>query len=149
MGELACAAGFIGYFVTFNYFGFPVKSLFGKAVASGYKPPVNDFKSYNGNPYYNVDLEKATKGDCNLYSKEANKLKYDIDWFLVDDGKFDLRKAMLKCNSEGKWVPDTEWSYCNIDSDLTHSVITGTTACYSTDAIKWAQSVYFVCIVLV
>ena len=46
MGEIACAAGFIGYFVTFNYFGFPVKSLFGLAVAEGYKAPSSDFKSY-------------------------------------------------------------------------------------------------------
>ncbi|KAL4447137.1 hypothetical protein ABPG74_013989 [Tetrahymena malaccensis] len=150
MGEIACAAGFIGYFVCFNYFGFPVKSLFGQAVFSGYRPPEGDFKSYDGgNPYYNRDLEKITQGDCNKNFEAAQKLVYTIDWSLVDDGKYDLRKAYLKCNSEGKWVPTVAWSDCDVDSNHTYSVITGVTACYNTDAIKWAQSVYFVCIVVV
>lgn len=53
MGEVASAAGFLGYFVAFNYLGFPVKTLFGMASISGYKPIKDDFSSYNGNPYYN------------------------------------------------------------------------------------------------
>lgn len=78
-------------------------------------------------------------------------LHYDIDWFLVSDGKYDLRKALVKCDTTtGKWVNDgTRWSYCDTESTFTHTKIIGNTACYSTDAIRWAQSVYFCAIVLV
>ena len=53
MGIIATAAGFLGYYTTFNYFGFPVTQLFGMASISGYKPPEKDFSIHNHDPFYN------------------------------------------------------------------------------------------------
>jgi len=85
------------------------------------------------------------------HKAEIENLSYNIDWFLVSDGKYDLRKALVKCDTTtGKWVNDgTRWSYCDTESTVTHTKIIGNTACYSTDAIRWAQSAYFCAIVLV
>lgn len=43
MGFMASSAGFIGYFVAFNRFGFAAKELIGLAVFSAYKTPENNF----------------------------------------------------------------------------------------------------------
>lgn len=53
MGFIATAGGFLGYYTSFNYFGFPVIELFGMASISGYYPPPKDFSDYNGNPSFN------------------------------------------------------------------------------------------------
>lgn len=69
MGFIASAAGFIGYFTAFNYFGFPLSSLFGMASISGYRPPINDFTTYinpitnQEDPYFNANLYKISP-DC-------------------------------------------------------------------------------------
>jgi len=74
---------------------------------------------------------------------------YDVDWFAEGDTKNDLRKAFVRCNKETTlWENAVDWSYCDVDSSYTSSRVIGNTACYSTDAVKWAQSVYFVCIVM-
>lgn len=52
LGVIATSAGFLGYFTTFNYFGFPVKTLFGLATAKGFRPPRGDFQT-NLNPQTN------------------------------------------------------------------------------------------------
>ncbi|KAL4479697.1 hypothetical protein ABPG73_017918 [Tetrahymena malaccensis] len=147
LGQIGSAAGFIGYFVCFNYLGFPIKSLFGIANISGFKPPINDFGTYGNNPYYNSALEALTLGDCNKNSQAAQKLSYNIDWSNLSDVNYDLRKSLLKCNPQGKWVPAINWSACDVSSQHYKSDQVKITSCYSIDAIYWAQSVYFVCIV--
>ncbi|KAL4479698.1 hypothetical protein ABPG73_017919 [Tetrahymena malaccensis] len=148
LGQIGSAGGFIGYFVCFNYLGFPIKSLFGIANTQGYKPPINDFNNYNNNnPYYNSALEALTLGDCNKNSQAAQKLSYNIDWSNLSDANYDLRKSLLKCNSQGKWVPAIDWSDCDVNSQHNKSDQVKLTSCYSIDAIYWAQSVYFVSIV--
>lgn len=56
-----------------------------------------------------------------------DKWKYDIDWSLLDDGNYDLRKALIKCDKEtGHFVHDTkyEWSYCDVNDSLNKSTVT-------------------------
>jgi len=30
--------------------------------------------------------------------EKSKEFSWEIDWLIVDDGKFDLRKALVKCN---------------------------------------------------
>jgi sodium/potassium-transporting ATPase subunit alpha len=45
MGIIATASGFVGYFTTFYYLGFPVTGLFGMATRNGFRPIIDDFSS--------------------------------------------------------------------------------------------------------
>ncbi|KAL4470821.1 hypothetical protein ABPG73_000081 [Tetrahymena malaccensis] len=152
MGQLESAAGFIGYYMMFNYFGFPVRELFGLANVSGFTPLKDDFEVHLNpftnkyDPYFNSELYKAAGNqyDCRVNRKDADSIKNDIDWQKLTDGNYDLRKSLLKCNEKtGEWVPTVNWSDCDTKSDKTWSKVTSQTACYSTEAVKWAQTGFF------
>ncbi|KAL4441170.1 hypothetical protein ABPG74_002120 [Tetrahymena malaccensis] len=157
MGQMESAAGFLGYYTMFNYFGFPVTQLFGLANTSGYKPKKDDFNNDNINPktnkpdpYFNQALYEAAGNqyDCRRNKSGAQSIKSDINWQLVTDGNYDLRKSLLKCNEDtGDWYPSVNWSECDVKSSKTNSIVTGQTACYSTEAVKWAQTAFFSAVV--
>lgn len=90
MGEIGAAAGFLGYFVAFNYFGFPIRSLFGMATFSGYKPTPGDFSTPINpvtnmpDPYFNSILYAAAP-DCTKNTDKSDALSYDVDWFIESD----------------------------------------------------------------
>ncbi|KAL4473895.1 hypothetical protein ABPG74_022759 [Tetrahymena malaccensis] len=158
-GLIASAAGHLSYFIAFNYFGFPVLSLFGLASITGYRSPQNDFGNYNNpllnnsiDPFYNQDLYNITKFDnCNKpqYQEDISKLKYSINWFKLSEGKFDLRKSLVYCDPvSGAFLPMVDWSDCDINKQQNWSPLMSQTACYSVEAINYVQSVYFVTIIL-
>ncbi|KAL4489841.1 hypothetical protein ABPG72_022481 [Tetrahymena utriculariae] len=105
MGQLESAAGFLGYYTMLNYFGFPVTELFRLANTSGQKPKKDDFKNDNINPktnkpdpYFNSALYEAAGNqyDCRINKNGAKSIQNDINWQLVTDGNYDLRKFFLK-----------------------------------------------------
>ncbi|KAL4482233.1 hypothetical protein ABPG72_018014 [Tetrahymena utriculariae] len=158
-GFIASAAGALGYFIAFNYFGFPVLSLFGLASITGYRSPQNDFGSYNNpllnnqiDPFYNQNLYNITKYEnCNKpeYKDAISKLKYSINWFKLTEGNFDLRKSLVFCDPQsGAFLPKIDWSDCDINNQQNWSPMISQTACYSIEAINYVQSVYFVTIIL-
>ncbi|KAL4465995.1 hypothetical protein ABPG74_004232 [Tetrahymena malaccensis] len=159
MGIMSMAAGFIAYFTSLNYYGFPINELFGMGNYSGYYPPIHDFGDYSNKPLgvmYNqnimqdpVTLKDYT--DCrNVPSSQLNQYSWTPDWFKISDGQYDLRKAFVKCNSNtGQWQSlVSKWSECHVNSDHNYSSFVHNTACYSTDGLKYTQSCFFVCIVL-
>ncbi|KAL4483686.1 hypothetical protein ABPG73_002428 [Tetrahymena malaccensis] len=158
--EIASGAGHLGYYIAFNYFGFPVLSLFGLASATGYRPIQNDFGTYYNpilqkyDPYYNAAIYNITKfQDCNKLNNDQNtalsNLQYSLDWFTLSEGNYDLRKSLVKCDPQtGAFIPWIHWSDCDINKSQNWSVLTSQTACYSVEAINYAQSVYFLTIVL-
>ncbi|EAS01865.1 Na,H/K antiporter P-type ATPase alpha subunit family protein (macronuclear) [Tetrahymena thermophila SB210] len=159
-GQIASGAGHLGYYIAFNYFGFPVLSLFGLASATGYRPVQNDFGTYynpqlqRDDPYYNSAIYNITKfQDCNKLSTDQNNalsnLQYSLDWFTLSEGNYDLRKSLVKCDPvTGAFIPWIKWSDCDINKSQNWSVLTSQTACYSVEAINYAQSVYFLTVVL-
>ena len=100
---------------------------------------------------YNANIMKGATCNDDLARMTANNedFSWTIDWFLVSDGKYDLRKSFVKCNeSTGKWESRVgSWSYCDIHSDHNYSKFVENTACYTTDALKYAQSSFFAGIV--
>ncbi|KAL4494140.1 hypothetical protein ABPG72_016096 [Tetrahymena utriculariae] len=158
MGIISMAAGFTAYFTSLNYYGFPIMELFGMGGYSGYYPIKHDFGDYSNKPLgamYNINImyNNSTNQDitnCNDAKTLLADNSWTPDWFKVGDGEYDLRKAFVKCNTEtGNWESlVSKWSDCDVNSDHTHSSFVNNTACYSTDGLKYAQSCFFVCIVL-
>ena len=63
--------------------------------------------------------------------------EWEFNWLTIPDGEYDLRKAFIYCDEKtNKWTPRNEWSKC--DKDYYISPITNYTACYSTEALKYA-----------
>ncbi|EAR95708.2 Na,H/K antiporter P-type ATPase alpha subunit family protein (macronuclear) [Tetrahymena thermophila SB210] len=162
MGIHSMACGFLAYFISLNYYGFEVLELFGMSLYDAYYPPIQEFGTISeAHPYYakyghfgrsfnsNVMLGNAKCQDDITQMKAIKDQSWTIDWFQVDQGKYDLRKAFVKCGSDGNWYSLVgSWSDCNIHSDHNYSDFVGNTACYTTDALKYAQSSFFVCIVI-
>ncbi|KAL4472719.1 hypothetical protein ABPG74_018668 [Tetrahymena malaccensis] len=161
MGIMSMSCGFIAYFISLNYFGFKTLQLFGMATYKAYQPPahlftidpkIEQFNQYQDNPIIfnsNVMLGGNTcEEDLQKLEESGQNFSWTVDWSLVGDGKYDLRKAFIECKDH-KWQSMVDgWSDCDINSSYTYSDFTNDTACYSTDALKFAQSSFFCCIVI-
>ncbi|EAR87207.2 Na,H/K antiporter P-type ATPase, alpha subunit family protein (macronuclear) [Tetrahymena thermophila SB210] len=161
MGIMSMSCGFIAYFISLNYFGFKTLELFGMATYSAYKPPAHlftidpkiaQFSQYQQyGVMYNSNVMLGSKTcDEDLYILKQNykDFLWIIDWTQIQNGQYDLRKAFIECKN-GKWQSKVGgWSDCNINSSYTYSDFVQNTACYSTDALKYAQSSFFCCIVI-
>lgn len=138
MGEIATAGGFYAYFVVMKDFGFPPSMLYGLAQKKAVMPNENDV----------FNPAAANLGNSNLPATctENSKVNFDtINWLIDSTGKFDLRMGFVKCEG-GRWVQDANWGEC-FDDDV--SPVTNKRICYTTDALKYAQTSYFVGIVFV
>ncbi|EAR87213.3 Na,H/K antiporter P-type ATPase alpha subunit family protein (macronuclear) [Tetrahymena thermophila SB210] len=161
MGIMSMSCGFLAYFTSLNYFGFKTLELFGMATYTAYKPPINlftvdpkidQFSQYKDNEIMfnsNVMLGSDTcEEDLDKLKQSGQDFSWTVDWALIGDGKYDLRKAFIECKDH-KWQSKVDgWSDCDINSSYTYSDFTNNTACYSTDALKFAQSSFFCCIVI-
>ncbi|KAL4511036.1 hypothetical protein ABPG73_008114 [Tetrahymena malaccensis] len=144
-----------------NYFGFKTLELFGMATYSAYKPPAHLFKidqkidQFSQYQEYGVMFNsnvmlgsKTCEEDLYILKQNKQDFSWTIDWTQIENGKYDLRKAFIECKN-GKWQSKVDgWSDCDIKSSYTYSDFTKNTACYSTDALKYAQSSFFCCIVI-
>ncbi|KAL4501755.1 hypothetical protein ABPG73_019892 [Tetrahymena malaccensis] len=126
-------------------------------MVTGDQPPTaasiaKQFNQYQDNPIIfnsNVMLGGNTcEEDLQKLEESGQNFSWTVDWSLVGDGKYDLRKAFIECKDH-KWQSMVDgWSDCDINSSYTYSDFTNDTACYSTDALKFAQSSFFCCIVI-
>ena len=91
---------------------------------------------------YNANIMKELNCNDDLARMKANNedFTWKVDWFKVNQGKYDLRKTFVYCDvSSGKWMPRVKnWSYCDIHSNHNYSKFVENTACYSTEALKYA-----------
>ncbi|KAL4511029.1 hypothetical protein ABPG73_008107 [Tetrahymena malaccensis] len=126
-------------------------------MVTGDQPPTaasiaKQFSQYQDNAIMfnsNVMLGgKTCEEDLQKLEESGQDFSWTVDWSLVGDGKYDLRKAFIECKDH-KWQSKVDgWSDCDINSTYTYSDFTNDTACYSTDALKFAQSSFFCCIVI-
>ncbi|KAL4470479.1 hypothetical protein ABPG74_012090 [Tetrahymena malaccensis] len=186
MGGISLGSGYAAFYTTMNYFGFPIKSLFGLSTANVYQPNHNflrysDQKSeieafahsrrehdrsfprtidpldpmLNNNPYYNkyfmyLDGKNSCKYDLDLKDSKGNTAynEEQIDWVTISEGKKDLRTMFVYCDeTSDKWSTLFEWSMCDVNDSKNHSPLTGMNACYTTDALKFGQTAWFISIV--
>ena len=139
MGEIASAGGFYAYFVVMNDFGFPPGILFGLSQKKAVLPKDDDV--------YNPSL--ANLGNSNLPTSCGPNIKAPdtdiVDWLSNGNGKKDLRMAYTKCEN-GRFVSEVNFGPCLV-GDV--SPISNKRICYTTDALKYAQTSYFVGVVLI
>lgn len=74
----------------------------------------------------------------------------EIDWVWINDANYDMRNILVKCNSQGFWEPQFNYQkWCQAVGGNNTSPISNWNICYTTEALKYAQSAYFIAIVLV
>jgi len=154
-GWIATAAGFMGYFVVMYHYGFTMLGTFNMCEYPAYPRPENN-SSFNpllfnlgndrlGPPVYNPLY------DCRNYNMYLYEMTDEIDWVWINDANYDLRNILVKCNSQGFWEPQFQFeSQCQaVTSSDNVSPISNWNICYTTEGLKYAQSAYFIAIVLV
>ena len=156
MGFIQTVAGFICYFIIFNEFGFSPSSLKG-ILSTPYFPHAstdiyNPDKPFFGNSRVScVDgiltaIDNGSK-DRSLLSND-NEKGTTLDWLFTNDLDQDLRMGFLKNNCSdptNKGINSVNFSECKV---FQISPISKRPVCYSTEALKYAQTAFFFSIVI-
>jgi len=149
IGMMEAFGCFLTYFIVFADFGFPIWSVFWLGLKTGYATTpeaiYNPYDQYFGNP----NLIGACQGEDQLAN--GNIGSYTPDWYLTADMFVDLRMVYVKCARD-----DTGQLTGTLASTLNYwpckfrqiSPITHQPVCYSTEAGKFAQTAYFISVVL-
>jgi sodium/potassium-transporting ATPase subunit alpha len=154
------------YFLILNDFGIRPQALWRLALLEGPKPlPDDTYNPDQVDPVFryklNADGTEAVPqekvgscryGHCNIEEAEENWIT--IGWDATKSGKMDLR--LFYANTDVDQRAPTDWTVCRFDptdADLPKfykfSHITDKPICYTTEALKYAQSGYLVSIVCV
>ncbi len=131
-----------------NAYGFMPSQLFGLLSKNAFNP--NNDIGYNGNyaynptaPFFGAPTPLGT--NCSAYKPVANY----PNWLSTDNGNVDLRQVFLNCDTaSGVFYQTVQWpsqSQCY----ATVSPITGSSVCFSTESLFYAQSGYFSTVVLI
>lgn len=154
-GWIATAAGFMAYFTVMYHYGFTMAGLFGMCEYPAYPRPPNK-SAFNpllfnlGNPM----LGPATfnpANNCKNYNMYLFEMTDEVDWVWINDAEYDMRNYLVKCNANGFWEPQFNFQKtCQAAQDGHNtSPISNWNICYTTEGLKYAQSAYFIAIVLV
>ena len=138
----------LAYYAVFNDFGFPPSQI--TMVAN-----VPFYKSNTGDVY---NPTHPTFGNTALYdfintataSTACPSNTDTVDWVYTATSSYDLRVVMLQCNKVAGLAPTftqriTSWGTCKVQQI---SPYTNLPVCYTTEACKYAQTAYFIGIVI-
>ena len=160
MGLIQTCGGFITYFLVMNDFGFSPASLI-QLIIKPYLPH-NDGDVYDPNHEFfgntNVKCDAAgqlvaivaPEGKDEITDKTLKIAGYTLDWLFTTDINQDTRMGFLSNNCAAaagaiKVMPLVEFATCNI---FQISPISGRPVCFSTEALKYAQTSFFFSIVI-
>lgn len=152
MGVIQTCGGFVCYFMVMNDFGFPPASLLYTILKPYFEH--NHYDVYNPNvPFFGNTNIKCENGALQFINKdvvngEADSGGISLDWLFMNHGQQDLRMGMLeeKCTETAPFVKHSiEFGEC-----LLHQIspITMRPVCFSTEALKYAQTSFFFSIVI-
>jgi len=174
IGVIQASAGMYTYFLILNDFGVRPTCVWQLALQRGplpgpndvYRPNDPDFKTAGGalaryglSTYSDPALEAALATADGFESEAFQAATTSLAWDYTNNGKLDIRLFYSYKNADAKSIrePD-QWTKCRWDpgeatgfpefykwSHLTE----GWPICYSTEALKYAQSGYLVSIVCV
>jgi sodium/potassium-transporting ATPase subunit alpha len=157
MGEIATAGGFFTYFVTMEVFGFNSNIIFNLLSIQTINPVTNQTNNSVDNTlnkWYQYDATAPAFGSPNipLLASAASFSKNFPDWISTINNNMDLRGFYQK--NCGLTAPGNNGGYCPIftwPTDYLHTVstITKHEVAFTTESIFYAQSAYFVTIVMV
>ena len=121
MGVIEMFAGFLAYFQVMHDYGFSISLLFGLALNNTGAEPLKSDLYNSSDPY---------KGNTQWNNPEvAGKL---VDWVSDKTAPYDLRVWFYNSGP---------WGDCLYDSES--PVVPGVQYCYSTEALKAAQTAFF------
>jgi sodium/potassium-transporting ATPase subunit alpha len=152
VGVLEGSAGLLGFFITFNEFGFPARNL----INLIHRPifPHNPFDVYSpSHPFLGNTASFCDGPNLRTFiptnplaqNRRNNDYGWTTDWTLERHGHQDLRVALLTSNCPTGAREPFEWGTC---WNFQISPITNTPVCYTTEAHKYAQSAYFASVVM-
>lgn len=156
-GVFETLGGFLTYLVIMRDFGFPIVELFGLATKVGYVPNTGD--TYDLNAPYNGMTSTGFVDYCNACWAGTGNCDYDKfdtddntfrvpDWIYNKDRIRDLRLFYLKCdvvNGNPNIYVDRRFSECRV---LQVDQLAETPLCFTTSALKYAQTGFFFSIVI-
>lgn len=133
------------YYVVANDFGFPPSSLQFTSSLPLYIPAQSDV--YNPtSPFLGSSTLKALYDarTCNLESVQTQM----VDWIFPTQASVDLRQSAVSCQvieNVVKFTPLINFGLCHVQQI---SPFSNKPACFTTEAIKYAQSAYFFAVVV-
>lgn len=145
MGALQVFGAFLCYFYVLNDFGFPPLSLINLQYRSGLSSCNTDtfdpFRPDLGNSFVGSLCDKTADGPYSIDKDAAGGLYQPIDWLYLNNALQDLRNVFIECDGQGAAREALTWGECRINQ---LSAVTNLPICYSTEALKYAQtSVFF------
>ena len=157
MGEIATAGGFFTYFIVMQLYGFPPNILFGLVSKPAIIPQTkNDQGVFEQDVNYNTEFtfdKLAPNFGCEAILTPCKTDYIGVqdfpNWLSTTNTKLDLRAFYASCDTTTqKYVLDFEFPS---EQDVlgTYSNISGNYVRYTTEAIFFAQSAYFVTVVMV
>ena len=158
MGLIQTCGGYLTYFLVLNDFGFTPLSLI-RLITQPYihhnagdvYDPTHEFFGNSNVQCTNGVLEAITapKGKDELKNDTLKIVGYTLDWLFTQDISQDTRMGFLSNNCSSTTGPKVshliDFSKCN---NFQISPISGRPVCYSTEALKYAQTSFFFSIVI-
>ena len=155
LGFMQAIAGFLCYFIIMNEFGFPPASLY-KFINRPYFPHAStDIYDPSKNFFGNTRVSCVNGILTSIGSDSTDRTSVttsdldgkSIDLLATNDAQQDLRMGYLanNCsNSTQSANPAFTWGSCLVNqiSSMSYRPV-----CYSTEAIKYAQTAYFITII--
>lgn len=155
MGEIATAGAFFTYFVIMRLYGFPPHILFGLVSQSAIIPQtLNNKGELEPNVYFNsadcVFDQFAPNLGCSAFRypcqpDDVSSTQNFPNWLSPINNQIDLRGIYSTC-VDGRYIPTFVFPLDVLD---TYSHISKNTVAYTTESIFYAQSGYFVTVVMV
>mgnify|MGYP000848321779 CR=1 FL=1 len=145
MGALQSLGAFLCYFYIMNDFGFPIWSLFRlmyqEGLWSASTDPYDPYLYNLGNSNVQLLCEQAggkVSNDSTNYQS--------IDWVYLRNMRQDLRNVFIECGATVGTVQEfVKWGPCYVQQLSSHTLQPN---CYSTEALKYAQTGVFFGIVM-
>lgn len=155
MGEIATAGGFFTYFIVMRLYGFPPNLLFGLVSKPAIIPQTYNTNTgqFEQNIYFNSKDctfdQFAPNLGCSAFlvpcqDNYIQQIGFP-NWLSTINNQIDLRGVYSKCVN-GRYVPDMVFP---LDVLNTYSNISKANVAYTTETIFYAQSSYFVTVVMV
>ena len=133
IGILQTLSGFFTYFVVMNDYGFKPYTLIGMITAEGVKPNSTDVYSPSSNSVYKGNTKASSGGSSGVF-----------DWNTDSDHSTDVRLFYYKLSADS-W---SNWRW-SIDAPnfWRRNVYMDREICYRSEALKYAQTAFFIAIV--
>jgi len=140
VGWIQSFSGFFTYFIVMYDFGFLTKTLPALALLEGWTHNEGDM----------WDPDHPTLGNTNVKGCTDGEIQAEVDssipdWLFLRDLTTDLRMVYLKCDAKDQVVPYHEWGECHVKQLSTFSLVP---VCYTTEALKYAQTAFLFSIVM-